>query len=224
MAEKVKEQEKILLVSSSPHLIEPATSKRLMYEVVFGCLPAVAAALVFFRGSAGIVLISCLAASVGTEWLFNVVRKKSQTVFDGSVIITALILGLSLPPTIPFWAAGLGAVVAVGVAKMLFGGLGSNIFNPAMVGRAFLMACFGMMMTTWTAPTELPGFAKEVEVAEVAEVAAVTQPTPLALAKQPIKDAANPDKPAAQKATAFVVNQQLGDMFIGKISGSAGET
>ena len=216
MAEKVKEQEKILLVSSSPHLVEPATSKRVMYEVVFGCLPAVAAALVFFRGSAAIVLISCLVASVGTEWLFNVVRKKSQTVFDGSVIVTALILGLSLPPTIPFWAAGLGSIVAVAVAKMLFGGLGSNIFNPAMVGRAFLMACFGMMMTNWTQ--------QPVPLFNHTMVDGVTQQTPLAMAKQPIKDAANPDKPAAEKEKAFVVNQQLRQLFVGEVGGSLGET
>ncbi len=213
-AEEKKEQDKkLLLVSSSPHLAEPATSKRIMFEVAIGCLPAAAMGLWFFRGPVAIVLIACLAAAIGTEWAFNAIRKKPQTIADGSVIVTALILGLSLPPTIPAWAAAMGTIVAVAVAKMLYGGLGSNIFNPAMMGRAFLMACFGMMMTTWVAPATHDG-----------EVAAVSQPTPLALAKLPIKDAANPDKPMEEKASTTAVNEKLSAMFYGEIGGSLGET
>ena len=154
MVEKEQIAEKVLMVSSSPHLIESGSSRRVMFEVVIGTLPALGAALWFFRGSAAVVIGVCLVAALGTEWVFNAVRKKEQTVLDGSVIVTAVILGLSQPPSIPFWAAGLGTIVAVAVAKMLFGGLGSNIFNPAMVGRAFLMACFGMMMTTWQLPVQ----------------------------------------------------------------------
>lgn len=184
-----------------------------MFEVVIGCLPAVAVALWLFRGSAAMVLISCLASGLLTEWLFNAVRKKPQTITDGSVIITALILGLSLPPSIPTWAAAMGTAVAVAVAKMLYGGLGSNIFNPAMMGRAFLMACFGMMMTTWTPLANEP---------PCTEVDAVTQPTPLALAKQPIKDAANEDK--LEKATPNEVETKMVAMFFGRTTGSLGET
>ncbi len=214
-AEEEKEQEKklLLMVSSSPHLAEPATSRRIMFEVVIGCLPAVAAALWLFRDSAAMVLMACLASGLLTEWLFNAVRKKPQTITDGSVIITALILGLSLPPSIPTWAAAMGTAVAVAVAKMLYGGLGSNIFNPAMMGRAFLMACFGMMMTTWTPLANEP---------PCTEVDAVTQPTPLALAKQPIKDAANEDK--LEKATPNEVETKIGAMFFGRTTGSLGET
>jgi len=209
MAEKEQAKEKILMVSSSPHLVEPATSKRIMYEVVLGCLLPVIAALILFRIPAAKVLIASLAGCLGTEWIFNAVRKKRQTLGDGSAVVTAVILGLSLPPQFPWWAAVLGSVVAIGVAKMLFGGLGGNIFNPAMVGRAFLMACFGTMMTTWSEPVT---------------VNAVTEPTPLALAKQPIKDAANPDKPEEQRLIASAVNQKIKDMFVGQTSGSLGET
>ena len=207
-AKENKEQKmKILTVSSSPHLAEPSTNRRVMYEVVIGCMPALAISVWFFRGSAAVILVACVAAALVTEWLFNAARGKSQTIWDGSAIITALILGLSLPPTIPIWAAVIGTVVAIAVSKMLFGGLGNNIFNPAMMGRAFLMACFGMMMTSWSEPIT---------------VAATTQPTPLAMAKQPIKDAANPDK--IEKAIPTQVNENIAVMFKGQTSGSLGET
>ena len=127
---------------------------------------------------------------------------------------------------------------------MIFGGLGSNIFNPAMVGRAFLMACFGTMMTTWTAPYFQQTMAADGSKAccqssaggECAckaagkagcggiKATAITQATPLAVAKQAIKDSHNPDKPVKQKQKADTVNQMSRDMFLGKKSGSLGET
>lgn len=217
MTEKTKGQnDKILMVSSSPHLAEPATSRRVMFEVIIGCIPALVIGLCLFGSQAAFVVLSCLVAAIATEWVFNAIRKKRQTILDGSVIITALILGMSLPPRFPLWAAALGTIVAVAVAKMLFGGLGSNIFNPAMVGRAFLMACFGTMMTTWVPPGVMP---QDIAIAQ-----ATTQATPMAMAKLPITDAANPDKPAEEKATTVIINEQLEDMLIGETSGSLGET
>ncbi|MCF7958470.1 MAG: RnfABCDGE type electron transport complex subunit D [Phycisphaerae bacterium] len=238
MAEKEQVQEKILLVSSSPHLVEPATSRRVMIEVAVGCAPAALAALYFFRGPAAAVLISCLAAAIGTEWLFNVIRKKPQTAFDGSVIVTALILGLSLPPTLPFWMAIIGTIVAVSVAKMLYGGLGNNIFNPAMMGRAFLMACFGMAMTTWSPNTYQES---QVEKAKAAQQEYVkTEATPLSLAKDPIKKAQKLEEQKKEeiadgnldyaktlvidKSTRPPVNQITGSIFMGATRGSLGET
>ena len=205
---KKETQVKVLMVSSSPHLGEPTTSRRVMYGVAMGMLLPLASSLYLFRLSAAAVLVSCLAGAVITEWAFNAVRKRPQTVADGSVIVTALILGLSLPPTIRWWAAVIGSVAAVAIGKMVFGGLGSNIFNPAMVGRAFLMACFGTMMTTWVAPKTL----------------AVTQATPLQMTKQVIKDAGNAEKPDAHKVTVEEVNGQWKAMFLGSVSGSLGET
>jgi electron transport complex protein RnfD len=249
--DKKEQDSKVLMVTSSPHLTESTTSRRVMIEVVIGMALPVIWALYSFRLSAAMVLASCVIAAVGTEWLFNAIRKKEQTIADFSVIVPALILGLSLPPTIPFWAAAIGTVVAVSIAKMLFGGLGSNIFNPAMVGRAFLMACFGMMMTTWTAPVYQTTICDETGVVSSCDspvcckimggpcaceaagkqvcsgdavAVTVTQATPLAMAKQPIKDAHNPDKPAELKQKADVVNRQMKDIFLGNISGSLGET
>ncbi|MBI9018821.1 MAG: RnfABCDGE type electron transport complex subunit D [Phycisphaerae bacterium] len=147
MTEEVKE--KMFVVSSSPHLVEPSSSKRVMYEVCIGMIPAIGVALYHFRERALIVLLSCIVSAIATEYIFNAVRKKAKTHFDGSALVTAIILGLSLPATLVWWKCVLGTFVAIGIAKMLFGGLGSNIFNPAMVGRAFLMAAFGSAMTTW---------------------------------------------------------------------------
>ena len=193
-----------------------------MFEVLIGCLPAALAAIYFFRGQAALVLIACVASALITEWLFNVVRKKPGTIGDGSAIITAVILGLSLPPTMPTWAAAIGTITAISVGKMLFGGLGSNIFNPAMMGRAFLMACFGTMMTTWTLPVQDQLAMLQMRCCTGQKVMAVTEATPLAMAKQPIKDAANDNK--IKKATPTPVNQKLKAMLLGKTSGSLGET
>ncbi len=205
--------QKTLIVSSSPHLVDQSSSQKVMLEVTIGTLPAIVMSMYYFRGPAAVVLVSCVVGCLATEWVFNKVRRKAQTLTDFSALVTAIILGLSLPPSLPYWAAILGSVVAIAVSKMLFGGLGSNIFNPAMVGRAFLMACFGTMMTAWTPPAT---------ISVDQEVAAVTQPTPLALAKQPIKDAANEDK--TEKATPAPANSIITDMFVGSIKGSAGET
>ena len=238
--------QQILRVTSSPHLMHPGTTRRIMYEVVFGLLPAVVASVLLFRGEAVGVLVACLVAGLATETIFNLVRHKKQTIGDGSVIITALILGLSLPPTMPAWAAAIGTIVAVAVAKMLFGGLGSNIFNPAMMGRAFLMACFGTMMTTWVLPVEDP------LAADPQENLPITQPTPLALAKQVTRDSAKLDQLAEEidelrrtgadqeqvdearhkHADGRIVRGELLDhlndntdqMFMGQTSGSLGET
>ncbi len=222
---EVKQDEtKVLEVSSSPHLQDESTSRRVMLEVAIGTLPAAGMAIYLFRGSALAVLFSCLVAGMGTEWIFNAVRKKTQTILDGSALVTCLILALSLPPTFPWWGCVIGSAVAIGVAKMLFGGLGTNIFNPAMVGRAFLMACFGMLMTTWviSAP-QYPDYETSAQEQGI-QVDAVTQPTPLALAKQVIKDAHDPDKAEEEKQTSATVNGKINSMFIGNISGSVGET
>ena len=244
--DKPQEPKKIFQVSSSPHLMDAGTSRRVMYEVVFGLIPPVVMSVWLFRAEAVGVLLACLIAGLATEALFNVVRKKNQTIGDGSVIITALILGLSLPPSMPIWAAAMGTVVAVAVAKMLFGGLGSNIFNPAMMGRAFLMACFGTMMTAWTLPV-----AQRVRLEQLGELP-MTQATPLMLAKRTIKSQPKLDKmkdeileltktgaggaelkaarikysgmAGAQHERLRWLNDNSEQMFMGNISGSLGET
>lgn len=127
-----------------------------MVDVIIGLVPAMAAAWYYFRIRAPILIITCIAASVVTECFCNLLRKKSNSIWDFSAVVTGIILALSLPPDLPVWAAVIGSCFSIAVGKMVFGGLGANIFNPAMVGRAFLTASFGVLMTTWTVPVTIP--------------------------------------------------------------------
>jgi electron transport complex protein RnfD len=152
-----------------------------MINVIIGLVPAMAAAGYYFRIYALILISTCCLSAVATEWLCNLIRKKTNSLGDFSAIVTGIILALSLPPAIPFWAAIIGSVFAIAVGKMVFGGLGANIFNPAMIGRAFLTASFGMMMTTWTVPATID---KNMPEVSVKNTIAITQATPLAWSKQ----------------------------------------
>ena len=142
----------VLTVESSPHVHQTLTTRRVMIDVLVGLIPAVIAGVLFFRLNAVTLIVTCCAAGVVTEWLFNRVRRKPDTLRDCSALVTGVILALSLPPSFPAYGAVIGTVVAVALGKMVYGGLGHNMFNPAMVGRAFLMACFPVLMTTWTPP------------------------------------------------------------------------
>jgi len=124
-----------------------------MYSVIISLLPAAIASVYFFRLRAVILLLSCIAASIATEALFLWVRKMPfHSLYDGSAVITGTILAMTLPPSLPLELAIIGAVVAIGIGKQVFGGLGHNIFNPALVGRAFLQTAFPVAMTTWIPP------------------------------------------------------------------------
>lgn len=139
--------------TTGPHLVDrPFTTRRMMYDVLIGLAPVAAAAIWFFRGAAVLQMAVCLVTALATEAVFCLARKRKFTLADGSVAITALILAFSLPPTLPIYATVLGTFAAVALGKMVFGGLGQNVFNPAMVGRAVLMACFSVQMTTWALP------------------------------------------------------------------------
>jgi electron transport complex protein RnfD len=154
--------------------------------------------------------------------LCNLLRKKEkplESLGDFSAVITGIILAMSLPPALPFWAAIIGSVFSIAVGKMVFGGLGANVFNPAMVGRAFLTASFGILMTTWTVPATIDSSLPKVS-ANMPD--AVTQATPLAWSKQAIKSKAAQPKETAGPA-AFV-NAQLKNLFIGSTAGCLGET
>jgi Na+-translocating ferredoxin:NAD+ oxidoreductase subunit D len=183
-----------------------------MLDVIIGLVPAMIAAGYYFRQYALILIATCVIASMVTEFLCNLIRKKPNSLGDLSAIVTGLILAFSLPPAIPVWAAIIGSVFAIGIGKMVFGGLGSNIFNPAMVGRAFLTASFGMLMTTWTVPADID--AKMVKVSAENKIDARTQATPLALSKQAQKS----------KDGASSVNEQLSAIFRGSVGGCLGET
>jgi electron transport complex protein RnfD len=127
-----------------------------MWTVVIALLPAMAASLYYFRLRALGLYLACLAACLVTEALFLWVRKKPMhSLRDGSVVITGLLLAMTLPPSLSLELAVIGSVVAVAIGKQVFGGLGHNIFNPALVGRAFLQTAFPVAMTTWLPPATL---------------------------------------------------------------------
>ena len=201
-----------LRVSCAPHISKPLSTRSVMIDVVIGLVPAMVAAGYYFRIYALILTATCVISAVVTEWLCNKIRKKPNSLDDFSAVVTGIILALSLPPSLPIWAAVIGSVFSIAIGKMVFGGLGSNIFNPAMAGRAFLTVCFGMLMTTWTVPatidTTMP------KIAADSTIDTITQATPLAWSKQAIKT----------KTGAEVVNEQLKATFTGEVGGCLGET
>jgi len=157
-----------------------------MIDVIIGLVPIMAAAGYYFRIHALILIATCVIVSVATEWLCNAIRKKPNSLDDFSAVVTGIILALSLPPNLPVWAAVIGSVFSVAIGKMVFGGLGANIFNPAMVGRTFLTASFGVLMTTWMVPATID--ARMPKIAPENVVSARTQATPLAWSKLAIKN------------------------------------
>jgi electron transport complex protein RnfD len=212
-----------ITVSFAPHISKAHSTRSIMLDVIIGLIPAIAAAGYFFRRYALILLVTCIVSAVVTEWLCNLIRRKPnplESLGDFSAVITGIILALSLPPAIPFWAAIIGSCFAIAVGKMVFGGLGANIFNPAMVGRAFLTASFGMLMTTWTVPATIDATmpilgTKNYELLDKKlEEVARTQATPLARSKEAIKN----------KTGAKRVNAHLPAAVIGEVGGCLGET
>ena len=139
-----------LIVTSSPHVRAQDSVKKIMWSVVLALLPAVFAAVYFFKARAISVVLTAVVGAVLTEYIFQKVRNKKVTIEDGSAVVTGLLLALTLPPSIPLWTAFFGSVVAIGLGKQVFGGIGQNPFNPALVGRAFLTAAYPVLMTTWT--------------------------------------------------------------------------
>lgn len=216
-----------ITVSPSPHISKAHSTRSIMLDVVIALLPAIAAAALFFRLHAILVISVCVISCMVTEWLCNVICKKPNSLGDLSAVVTGIILALSLPPAVPCWVAVIGSVFAIAIGKMVFGGLGSNIFNPAMASRAFLTASFGMLMTSWTVPATLgnvtvaPGkgevlakIAATNEYKDSELIQAVTQATPLAWSKDAIKG----------KVNAKAVTTQLGATFTGQVGGCLGET
>jgi electron transport complex protein RnfD len=201
-----------LRVSCAPHIGEPFSTRSVMIDVIIGLVPAMVAAGYYFRIYALILISTCCLSAVATEWLCNLIRKKTNSLGDFSAIVTGIILALSLPPSLPIWAAIIGTCFAVAIGKMVFGGLGANIFNPAMVGRAFLTASFGLLMTTWTVPATIDSAMPKIAADN--RINARTQATPLAWSKQAIKT----------KKDSQLVNDEFKATFIGEVGGCLGET
>jgi electron transport complex protein RnfD len=191
--------EKMFITQSSPHFRDRDSVPKIMYAVVISLAPAVFASLYFFRLRALLLLLCCVAACLATEAIFLSLRKKPlQALLDGSAIITGLLLAMTLPPSLPLDMAIIGAVIAIAIGKQVFGGLGYNIFNPALVGRAFLQTAFPVAMTTW-----IPPLTKAINTA--------TYATPLGDLK-------------FQDAVAQGTLVPLKDLFFGNTGGCLGET
>jgi electron transport complex protein RnfD len=189
----------IFTLQSSPHFKDKDSVPKIMYAVVVSLAPAVAASLYFFRIRALVLLLSCVAACLATEALFLWLRKKPlHSLRDGSAVITGMLLAMTLPPSLSLEMAIIGAVVAIAVGKQVFGGLGYNIFNPALVGRAFLQTAFPVAMTTWIPPVFL-------------KIQTATFATPLGNLR-------------FQDAIAKGTLTPLKDLFQGNVGGCLGET
>ena len=139
-----------LIVSLSPHVHGRQSVERNMYGVIIALMPAMLASFYFFGLGSVIVTATSVAACCLFEWaICKFILKKENTLLDGSAVITGLLLAFNLPSNLPIWIILIGAIFAIGVGKMTFGGLGNNIFNPALVGRAALLVAFPAQMTTW---------------------------------------------------------------------------
>lgn len=146
-----------LKVSAAPHIREGTQVETIMWWVVLALIPTVIASYYFFGLPAlSIILVSILAALL-TEFLIQKFTHQEITLKDGSAVVTGLLLALILPPTVPLWIPVLGAIFSLAIAKHAFGGLGYNIFNPALVGRAFLVASWPSLMTRWVTPDGVTG-------------------------------------------------------------------
>jgi electron transport complex protein RnfD len=202
---------KTLEIRTSPHILSGYSVDSIMFNVVLALLPATAFGVFAFGLTALLTLTMALVSCVLTEHLICRATGKPTTVGDWSVTITGILYGLTLPPALPLWMVAVGGVICVAIGKALFGGLGFNTFNPALVGRAVLQAAFPVAMTTW-----IPGFTADRFTSLPSStltwpftqptVDAITSATPLSLWK------------FGHEATA------AGDLVLGFTSGSAGET
>jgi electron transport complex protein RnfD len=193
-----------LIVSPSPHIHSKDSTKSLMLDVVIALIPAVICSVVFYGWQELLVLGVSVASCVLLEWaITKYLLKKPSTVGDFSAVITGILLALNVPYTTPWWVLVIGSVVAVGVAKMTFGGIGQNIWNPALVGRVFLLVSFPTYMTTWSKPQGLFG------------LDAVSGPTPLGTIQEGLMQGST-----VQELTA---SYNYSDLLFANLGGSAGE-
>lgn len=195
-----------ILVSPNPHLHSKTTTAVLMRDVVIALLPAVIVSVVFYGWKELLVLAVSVLSCVLVEWsITKYLLRKPCSIGDWSAAVTGILLALNLPPTTPWWVVLIGAIVAIGVAKMTFGGLGQNVFNPALVGRVFLLISFPTYMTHWVQPQGLFG------------VDAISGATPLGVIKEGLLQGSSvPDLMAAH-------GYSYSQMLFANIGGSAGE-
>lgn len=198
-----------LLISPSPHVHSGDSIEKNMYGVLIALIPAFICSAVFFGIGVFIVTLTSVVACLAFEFLIQkYLLKRQPTIFDGSALLTGVLLAFNVPSNLPVWIIVIGALVAIGIGKMSFGGLGCNIFNPALVGRVFLLISFPVQMTTWPRPL---GFAGSY-------VDASTAATPLAILKEAVKSGT----PISQIMGAGEIPGYR-EMVLGNMGGSLGE-
>lgn len=198
-----------LIVSLSPHAHGTDSVEKNMFGVVIALIPAILVSFFYFGLGSVVVLLSSVAFCMFFEWaITKYMLKREPTLTDGSAIVTGLLLGMNLPSNLPVWIVIIGAIVAIGVAKMTFGGLGNNPFNPALVGRCVLLVSFPAQMTSWPMAGQLTSY-----------LDARTGATPLAIMKQAIKsgDASMLDKLPSATQLLLGSNPTLGLGTIGEV-------
>ena len=154
--EEAKEERKFE-VSTNPHIRDNDDVNKIMWNVVIALLPAVIAGVYFFKVKALITIILSVVSAVLVELIIQKIRKQKITVKDGSAVLTGLLLALVLSPLVPWWIPVIGSMFAIAIGKQIFGGLGHNIFNPALAGRAFLVASWPALMSVWMLPDGTTG-------------------------------------------------------------------
>ena len=201
----------ILNISSSPHLVKGTSTEVIMRNVVWALLPVAGFAVYSFGLNALLIISMSVVSCVLTEYLLCKWSKKESTVGDWSAVITGLLLGLTLPPIFPLWMTFFGGVISMSLGKFIFGGLGYNVFNPALVGRAVLQAAFPVAITTWH-----PALSEN----RFSEISSSVLALPL---MKPVVDSVS----GATPLSAFKfdgVTADSADLALGLVSGSTGET
>ena len=187
-----------LMTTSSPHIRSKETTGRIMLDVLIALVPTLAAGTIIFGVRALLVALVSMASAIVAEAVFSLILGRGFTAKDGSAAVTGLLLALTLPASVPYWLAAVGAAFAIVVAKVLCGGIGQNIFNPALAGRAFLLILWPASLVRYAAPGTALGMGATVDI--------VSSSTPL-------HDMVMPSLPHAS----------LMDMFLGNIGGTIGE-
>ena len=191
-----------LIASSSPHIRSNENTRSIMLDVIIAMLPALVWAIYNFGFKALISVVVSVVACLFWEWLYRKLLKKPQAIGDLSAVVTGMLLAFVCPPELPWWALIIGAFFSIVVVKQLYGGIGCNFLNPALAGRAILLASYATAMTTWSLPSSKKALADVISTA-----------TPLQIMKEG----------TAEKFTELTTNYTVGDMFIGRIGGSLGE-
>lgn len=197
----------IITVSPSPHVFGQQSVKSLMTGVVVALIPAFLMSLFLFGIGALVVISVAISACVLTEYLIQKTIMKSEVrISDGSAIVTGLLLAFNLPSNLPWWMIIVGSVFAISIGKMVYGGLGNNPFNPAMVGRVFLLISFPVQMTSWPLPV----------LSRLQYLDAATGATPLGIVKEGLRNG------EAMSSIAQQVPDHM-QLFLGTMNGSMGE-